>query len=592
MIVGKDVSSRSDYSANNTMSEVKLLPYGVSGFEDLREKNRYCVDKTMYIPLLERAGDFLFLIRPRRFGKSLFLSMLRSYYDASQQDKFSTLFDGLWIKDNPTPLKGAYQVMYFDFSQASSGTGNLEERFHKYCSSQLIWFAKRNEKYYDPGFFEEVNKRAPDSSDQLRYICAAAKERLIPLYLIIDEYDNFTNNVLNEQGEAVYHSLTHATGFYREVFKIYKANFSRVLMMGVSPVTLDDLTSGYNIALNITTAPEFNMMLGFSETEVRQMIAYYRQAGLIKADTEEMIEEMKPWYNNYCFAEESLGTDPKMFNCDMVIYYLRSHVLRGKSPEQMLDVNTRTDYKKLKKLIQLDGMGDDQRSIIQQIASEGMIVSGINTSFPAERIFDQDNFISLLYYYGMLTIIGTDLDSLVLGIPNNNVRKQYYEYLLSEYRLEDKLNTLNLSAAFRAMASQGDYRTALTMIIEAYKNTSSVRCGIEGERNFQGFLSAYFSMTPLYLTAPELELSHGYCDIFLMPDLKRYPGVKHSYIVELKYLTASDSDAKAQKQWEEGTCQVKSYAADRKVALMTAGTTLHLLVLQIRGCELARLEEV
>ena len=574
------------------MSEVKLLPYGVSGFEDLREKNRYCVDKTMYIPLLERAGDFLFLIRPRRFGKSLFLSMLRSYYDASQQDKFSTLFDGLWIKDNPTPLRGAYQVMYFDFSQVKSDYEHLAESFDSYCSIILEGFAQQNAQYYDEGFLEEVHRFSPNSSAQLIYIANQARMKGIRLYLIIDEYDNFTNNVLNEKGEAVYHALTHATGFYRDVFKLYKANFSRVLMMGVSPVTLDDLTSGYNIALNITTAPEFNMMLGFSETEVRQMIAYYREAGLIKADTEEMIEEMKPWYNNYCFAEESLDTDPKMFNCDMVIYYLRSHVLRGKSPEQMLDVNTRTDYKKLKKLIQLDGMGDDQRSILQKIASEGKIIGNINTSFPAERIFDKKNFVSLLYYYGMLTMTGTRGSLLELSIPNNNVRKQYYEFLMEEYSTAGKIDFSDLQLAYYDMAYEGSWRETMTMIADNYKKLSSVRSAIEGERNFQGFVTASLSTCAYYLLAPEMELSHGYCDIFLMPDLKRYPGVKHSYIVELKYLTASDSDAKAQKQWEEGIDQVKSYAADRKVALMTAGTTLHLLVLQIRGCKLARLEEV
>ena len=574
------------------MVDIKLLPYGISSFEDLRDKNRYYADKTKYIPLLERAGDFLFLIRPRRFGKSMFLSMLRCYYDMSEQSKFDMRFNGLWIKDNPTPLKGKYQVMYFDFSQTTVGIGSLEERFHSYCSDKLIAFARYYKEFYPDDFYDEVKRRRPNSGAQLRYICECAKELGISLYLIIDEYDNFTNNVLNEEGEAVYHALTHSTGFYREVFKIYKANFQKILFMGVSPVTLDDLTSGFNIALNISTDPRFNMMLGFSETEVREMIAYYQDAGMIKADIEEMIEEMKPWYNNYCFARSCLGTDPKMFNSDMVIYYLRSHVDLGHSPEQMLDTNTRTDYKKLKRLIELDGMGDEQRNIIQQIADEGQIVANINTSFPAERIFDEDNFISLLYYYGMLTMVGTDLDSLILGIPNNNVRRQYYEFLLTEYKLATKVNTLGLSNAFRAMASKGDYRTALEMIAKIYKETSSVRCGIEGERNFQGFLSAFFSMTPLYLMLPEFELSQGYCDIFLMPDKKRYPGVKHSYIIELKYLSKKATEAAASDQWDRAVDQVRSYASDREVELMTMDTELHLLVMQIRGSELVRLEEV
>ena len=575
------------------MSGVKRLPYGISDFTDLRRQNMYYADKTQYIPTMEAAGNFLFLIRPRRFGKSVFLSMLAAYYDIAGQDKFDTLFDGLWIQQHPTEEKGQYQVIHLDFSQATAGlSGTLKERFDRYCSTMYEVFAEKYASYYDANFVQDVKHRAPDSSEQLRFICKRAKERGNQLYLIIDEYDNFTNNVLNEEGEQVYHALTHATGFYREVFKIYKANFQRILMMGVSPVTLDDLTSGFNIALNITADPDFNMMLGFSETDVRQMIAYYREAGCIKADTEEMIAEMKPWYDNYCFARASLKTDPKMFNSDMVIYYIRNHVAHGESPENMLDANTRTDYKKLKRLVELDGMSERERGYIQQIAAEGSIVADLHYSFPAERIFDEGNFISLLYYYGMLTIVGTDLDKLVLGIPNNNVRKQYYEYLLSEYRPISSLDTRNLDATYKTMALKGDIKPALTLIAEAYKNTSSVRSSIEGERNLQGFMCAYFSLTSLYLMVPEVEMSHGYCDIFLMPDRKRYPEVAHSYIVELKYLTAKDSEATAEQQWAEATEQVRRYTADRKVQQMTRDTELHLIRMQMRTTELLRIDEV
>ena len=574
------------------MGKIKLLPYGISDFEDLRRQNRYYADKTMYIPKLEEASNFLFLIRPRRFGKSIFLSMLRCYYDLAKQDKFDELFDGLWIKDNPTEGKGQYQVLYLDFSQATVGSLPLKQQFDEYCCMKLESFADTYQRYYDEGFVEKVRAIHPDSATQMKYICDEAKKRGHRLYLIIDEYDNFTNNVLNEEGEQVYHALTHATGFYREVFKVYKANFQRILMMGVSPVTLDDLTSGFNIALNITADPSFNMMLGFSETEVREMIAYYQQEDLIKADANTLVEEMKPWYDNYCFAKASLKTDPKMFNSDMVIYYLRHQIAHGTSPENMLDTNTRTDYKKLKRLVELEGMGTDQRSILQQIAAEGHIVGNLQLSFPAEHIFDEGNFISLLYYYGMLTIAGTEMDQLVLGIPNNNVRKQYYEYILDDCRRDDSLNVSDLQKAFHTMALQGDARPALTLIAEAYKAVSSVRSAMQGERNLQGFLTAYLSLTALYLIAPEVEMAHGYCDIFLMPDRQRYPQVAHSFILELKYLTAKDSQERAEQQWEEAVEQVRKYAEDRKVKLMSEGTTLHLLVMQMRTTELLRLEEV
>ena len=575
------------------MSTIKRLPYGIGDFTDLRMAGCYYTDKTQYIPTMEKAGRFLFLIRPRRFGKSVFLSMLAAYYDIARQDKFDEFFDGLWIQQHPTEEKGQYQVIHLDFSQATVGLdGTLKQRFDKYCYMQFESFADKYSSFYEPNFVAEVRRREPDSSDQLRFICKEAKKFNHKLYLIIDEYDNFTNNVLNEEGEQIYHALTHATGFYREVFKLYKANFQRILMMGVSPVTMDDVTSGFNIALNITADPRFNMMLGFSETEVRQMIAYYQGQGLIKHDPDELIEEMKPWYNNYCFARASLKTDPKMFNSDMVLYYMNNQITFGTSPEAMLDTNTRTDYTKLKRLVQLEGMGTEQHNTLQQIATEGSIVADLHMSFPAEHIFDEGNFVSLLYYYGMLTIVGTRGARLRLGIPNNNVRKQYYEYMLAEYRQTTRMNLNALIDTFDDMAFDGKWRGAFQFIAEQYSLVSSVRNAIEGERNFQGFMMCMFSLCSYYLMLPEVEMSHGYCDIFLMPDRMRYPEVAHSYIIELKYLTAKDTEAKAEEQWAEAVDQVRRYTADRKVQQMTKDTELHLIRMQMRATELLRIDEV
>ena len=580
------------YQNFETMNGTKRIPYGISDFTDLRNKGCYYSDKTHYIPQMEAAGDFLFLIRPRRFGKSMFLSMLAVYYDIARQDKFDQLFDGLWIKEHPTEEKGKYQVMYFDFSQVNSGRNNLQDDFDQYCCIILESFARKYSHLYDESFVETVKKLAPNSAAQLKFICNEAKQIGHQLYLIIDEYDNFTNNVLNEEGEQIYHALTHATGFYREIFKVYKANFQHILMMGVSPVTLDDLTSGFNIALNITANPRFNMMLGFSENEVRQMIAYYQQAGLIQTNADDLIAEMKPWYDNYCFAEESLETDPKMFNSDMVLYYLRNYIDFGTSPKNMLDSNTRTDYKKLKRLVQLNGMSDKERGYIQQIAAEGCIVAELHSSFPAERIFDEGNFVSLLYYYGMLTIVGTHGVRLVLGIPNNNVRKQYYEYLLTEYRQSMRMNLDDLIDTYDKMAFDGKWLDAFKFIAEKYAEVASVRNGMEGERNLQGFVMSMFSLCSYYLMLPEIEMAHGYCDIFLLPDKIHFKDTAHSYILELKYLSEKDTDAKADEQWQTAIEQVRKYANDRKVQHLSQGTELHLICMQMRTTELLRIEEI
>ncbi|MBQ9587795.1 MAG: AAA family ATPase, partial [Bacteroidales bacterium] len=267
---------------------MKLLPYGISDFRQLRTEGLYYVDKTMFLPIMEKTSHFLFLIRPRRFGKSVFLSMMRHYYDINERDNFASLFEGLWIADNPTQYRGQFQVLHLDFSRIGGDMDNLEANFDTYCSIALNNFAKKYESYYFEGFADKVEGYA-NARAKMNYIDFQAKEKDYPLYLIIDEYDNFTNTVLNEKGERVYWALTHAYGFYRDVFKLFKGMFARILMMGVSPVTLDDLTSGYNIATNISFNEDFNLMLGFSETDVRQMIRYYQGFGVLKRDEEELI---------------------------------------------------------------------------------------------------------------------------------------------------------------------------------------------------------------------------------------------------------------------------------------------------------------
>lgn len=573
------------------MEDIKRIPYGVSNFVDVMEQNQYYVDKTMYLPLLEEQPSYLFLIRPRRFGKSIFLSMMSAYYDIARKDDFDRLFGNLWIGQHPTRLRGTFQVMSFDFSRAGAGMGKLEENFNAYCAICIDAFAERYAAWYEDGFVREVKSRT-SATDKLNYINLQAQARSISLYLIIDEYDNFTNIVLNEQGEDVYHSLTHASGFYRDAFKLYKGMFERILMMGVSPVTLDDLTSGFNIGWNVSTKQQFNTMLGFSETDVRQMFRYYKDCGRLTGDIDTMITEMKPWYDNYCFSEESLERDPKMFNCDMVLYYLREKIDLGRSPKQMIDPNTRTDYNKMKKLLNLDHLDGDRKGVIRRIAEEGQIVSDLVLSFPAKDLVKPDLFPSLLFYYGMLTIVGTRGDRLILGIPNNNVRRQYYDYMLEMFQDKQRISLNDLKNLYDNMAFDGDWKTTLEQISLNYKNNSSVRSLIEGERNIQGFFQAYLSINAYYLTAPEVELNHGFCDLFLMPDLQRYPEVEHSYILELKYLPAKDYQTKGEAQWQEAVAQIHRYAQGPRVQLMCQGTTLHCIVMQFSGWDLARIEEV
>ncbi|MDN0077858.1 AAA family ATPase [Bacteroides gallinaceum] len=570
--------------------KVKGIPYGVANFEQLRNENLYYVDKTMYLPLLENMSNYLFLIRPRRFGKSVFVSMMRDYYDTAKADRFDTLFDGLWVKKHPTPLKNAFQVIYFDFSIVGTGFNEqeLEQNFNKYCCQVLDVFAEIYAGFYDDGF-EQAVKQESSARSKLNYINLHAHKKGYPLYLIIDEYDNFTNVILSDGGKELFRRLTHASGFYREYFKIFKAMFSRVFLIGVSPVTLDDLSSGYNIDWNISQAPEFNHMLGFSESDVRTMFHYYQDNGRLRADAdiEAMMAEMKPWYNNYCFAKQCLNDD-RLYNCDMVYYYLRHQVFYGCPPDEMVDKNIRTDYKKLKMLADIDrgNQRENRMSVIEEIAATGSILMTLKTSFPAEYVTDDNNFRSLLYYYGLLTMDSMEWDELRMVIPNNCVKEQYWGFMRDYYRRSFDVDLSALKKGFRMMAGDGEWKTVVERIATAYRENSSVRDSILGDHNLQGFFKAYLALNSLYLVEPEIELNYGFSDFLLLPDKARYPGIAHSYIMELKYVKPTATDAEIQEKSREADEQLKKYSEDKIVKRLCAGTQLHLLKVVFRGAEM------
>ena len=577
------------------MEEIKQVPYGVSDFVTVRERNLYYVDKTMYLSLLEQQPDNLFYIRPRRFGKSLFISMLQAYYDKAMTDRFDSLFGGLWVHEHPTPLRGRYQMLYLDFSQVGGDIDQISTHFEEYCKVKLDGFMRKYQNEY-PEVVVKAFFEIQTVSGKLALIRDNAGALRIPLYLIIDEYDNFTNIVLNEKGEEVYHAITHASGFYRDVFKKFKGMFERIFMTGVSPVTLDDLTSGFNIGWHLSMNPKFDKMLGFSTEDVRAMLLYYKEVGMLPAesDVEVMLTEMKPWYDNYCFARTSLDND-RVFNCDMTLYYLRNQIDFHRPPENMVDKNIRTDYSKLKMLARIDHDNTHEgsrMSTIEEIAAKGEILVDLHTSFPSEKIADIENFRSLLYYYGLLTMCGTRGDRLKMCIPNNCVREQYLGFLRDYYQQAHTLNLSHLKDLIDDFAFDGHWQPFFETIARAYRENSSIRDAIEGERNLQGFLKAYLAIASYYLVQPELEMNYGYCDFFLLPDKMRYSDIEHSYILELKYATRTATNAELEAQAEEGRQQLLRYSKDKVVQKLATGTTLHLLLIQFQGWDMVKCEEI
>ena len=577
------------------MSQVKGIPYGISDFNRMRNENFYFVDKTMYLPFIENMSSYLFLIRPRRFGKSLFLSMMRTYYDILQRDNFDKYFGDLWIGSHPTEQRNSFQVLFFDFSKAGCSLpgADLMSSFNEYCSLVINKFAQQYASFYDKDFETTVGN-IESAKAKLTYIELEAKEKGYPLYLIIDEYDNFTNVILSEHGQRMFHDLTHASGFYREYFKQFKGMFDRIFMMGVSPITLDDLSSGYNIDWNISTDETFNAMMGFSESEVREMFSYYQENKMLTGNINAMLTEMKPWYDNYRFARMSLNED-RVFNCDMTLYYLNNQVRKHRSPDEMIDKNIRTDYSKLKMLARIDhdsAYEGSRMSTIEEIAAKGEILVDLQTSFPAEKVADIGNFRSLLYYYGLLTMCGTRGDMIKMSIPNHCVREQYFGFLRDYYQRHSSIDLHYLNVMLTDLAYDGRWKPFFEAIALAYRENSSVRDAMEGERNLQGFLKAYLAIASYYLVEPEVEMNYGYCDFFLLPDKKRYPDIGHSYILELKYVPRTAGDTELEVQAKEGRQQLRQYSNDKMVRNLATGTMLHCILLQFRGWDMVRCEEI
>lgn len=581
---------------------MKAIPYGISDFPRIRREDYYYVDKTRYIELMERQPPYLFLIRPRRFGKSLFLAMLETYYSIDYADCFDELFGSLYIGQHPTGRQNKYMVLRFNFSEIKARPEDLEQRFSEYCCMMMKDFILKYEHLLGHRIWEVVRRDETDPGQMLSALKQYVSRIDCPrIYLMIDEYDNFTNTILSTGEQNNYRGTTHGDGFIRSFFNVVKAATSnadaavdRLFITGVSPVTMDDVTSGFNIGTNISMSPLFNSIIGFSTEEVREMLTYYKDGSALPADVtvEGLIEMMRPWYDNYCFSARKL--DEHMFNSDMALYFLNSYLQQQMPPETMIDSNIRADYNKLRHLVQIDKTFGVNASVIQQVIAEGSITTQIVTSFPAERMVDTENFKSLLFYFGMLSIQGTYQGDTVLRIPNLTVREQLYTYLTEAYQQADlfEIDFSVLSSLVKGMAYRGEWEPVFRFFAQELERQSAIREFIDGEAHVKGFLLAYLGLTQGYILLPEYESSKGYADFYMMPDLVRQPDIVYSYIVEVKYARRDTSDADIALLKRDAAEQLRRYADDGKVTRTKGNTRLGLITLVFKGWELVALEKL
>ena len=356
---------------------------------------------------------------------------------------------------------------------------------------------------------------------------------------------------------------------------------------------MDDLTSGFNIGTNYSLSPEFNEMTGFNEEEVRAMLDYYATTCQFHHSTDELIEAMKPWYDNYCFSEKSYGSTT-MYNSNMVLYFVDNYIRNGGyMPRNMVEENIRVDYNKLRMLIRKDKEFAHDASTIQTLVQQGYITGELKTGFPAETIAEPDNFISLLFYFGMLTISGTKRGKTLLTIPNQVVREQLYSYLLDTYNEANlRFDNWEKGELASAMAYDGDWKAYFNYIAECLHRYSSQRDKQKGEAYVHGFTLAMTAQNRFYRPISEQENQEGYADIFMFPLLDIYKDMLHSYIIELKYAKGKDSDEKVEQLRQEAITQANRYAASETVQKAIGTTTLHKIIVVYQGMKMVVCEEV
>lgn len=578
-------------------SERKLLPYGMMNFADIRLDNYYYVDKTSFIPVIEQSDRFFFFIRPRRFGKSLTLNMLQHYYDVRTRDKFDALFGDLYIGKHPTRDRNSYLVLYLNFSGISGELHNYRQGLDAHCNTSFDYFCDIYAEYLPKGIKEVLNEKAGavEQLDYLYHQCELAGQQI---YLFIDEYDHFTNAILSD-AESIhrYTEETHKEGYLRAFFNRVKAgtysSIKRCFITGVSPVTMDDLTSGFNIGTNYSLTPKFNAMMGFTEDEVREMLTYYSTKAPFHHTVDELIELMKPWYDNYCFAQECYD-QPTLYNSNMVLYLVKNYIdNNGKAPRNMIESNIRIDYEKLRMLIRKDKEFAHDASIIQTLVSQGYITGELKDGFPAANIVDSDNFVSLLYYFGMLTVSGTYKGKTKLIIPNQVVREQLYTYLLNTYNEADlSFNNHEKDELSSALAYDGAWQSYFDYIADCLKRYASQRDKQKGESFVHGFTLAMTAQNRFYRPISEADTQSGYVDIFLSPMLEIYPDMSHSYIIELKYARYKDPESRVEELRAEAIAQTNRYADTDRVKNAIGTTQLHKIVVVYKGMEMRVCEEV
>ncbi|MDR2761023.1 MAG: ATP-binding protein [Planctomycetaceae bacterium] len=546
-----------------TISPPKKLPYGNANFKSVRTENNYAyVDKTQFIELLENENNkSKIFIRPRRFGKSLFLSMLSYYYDVNYADEFNQLFGDLYIGQNPTPLKNSYAVMAFNFSGIN--TTNFDAFQNSFFENirDSVWRFLDNHKNIFSNIEDillMIKNHKYSAFESLNWAFRMAESAKIKIFMTIDEYDHFANDLIamgSTLGKDFYKNVITANGLVRDFYEKLKIMsdsgiISQTFITGISPVMLDELTSGYNIALNYSLKKRYNEMLGFTRDEVNKLM---NEVGI---NPTKIVVDMEYYYNGYLFNEEA---ENKVYNSTMILYFFGQLLEdNSKMPKNLIDPNLSIDPKRLTYLIK----NDSNRDTLIHIIKEGGIVSNILEKFSIDYLNDNNYFVSMLFYLGLLTIKDSTLDDLRLVIPNYSIQTTFWSYLreyLENQSPEIKLDIQELNESIKAIALDGDIHKFIDYVSKnAFSKLSVYDLQRFDEKYIKVLLLSYLLLHNSYIPISEYETAPGRTDIFLQRN-PRFPQVKYEWALELKYCKTDAKELEISAKRKEGIEQLNQY---------------------------------
>ena len=529
---------------------MKKLPYGISNYEELVEDGYYYVDKTMYIEKLENLAEkrILFL-RPRKFGKTLFTSTLENYYDILKEEKFEKLYGETYIGKNPTKLKNNYYILKFNFSGIDTTNEETTVKgFKREVSSSIKFFVEK----YKLDFYINEESEAEDILDNLIKAFEIQRQNE-KIYVIIDEYDHFANELLGFNTNQ-FKNLVSKNGKVRKWYEILKKGtesvIDRIFITGVAPITLDSLTSGFNIGSDKTQNEKFNEMMGFTEEELKKLM---REQNISEEKQKEILPIMRENYDGYRF---SLYGKEKIYNSNMCLYFLNNYIELGRIPEQLIDVNIASDYSKLGKMLDLC-KGEEREKVIEKTVSGEGIISEIRQKFNPAMEFTETDLVSMLYYLGYLTIEGDEVGYPKLNIPNNVMKEIYSDYFLKILREETNIDVNdNYTEIAREIALEGKINKIVEMLEKYLKNLSN-RDYVKFDEKYIKLIFYCIAMNlKIFRLKSEMEVQRRYPDILLIPkdQSKGYKGV----MIEFKYLKKGEEN-KLQEKQKEAKEQIKEY---------------------------------